>query len=117
MVHTTAVMEHAERIERLAHRVLALHGKHLRGEWFEADIADAIRAIEVAVRQAEGSELPLGGKLRYQGKLKAPSKLVMIRMPRWMLDAIDAKIEHERHGQGDRATLIREAVAAYLDGE
>jgi hypothetical protein len=59
--------------------------------------------------------------LRKRGRPKLPPADVMpqisIRMPRWMLDAIDAKIEHERHGQGDRATLIREAVAAYLDGE
>lgn len=41
---------------------------------------------------------------------------ISIRMPQWMLDKIDAVIDHERHGQGDRATIIREAVAAYVDG-
>lgn len=38
-------------------------------------------------------------------------------MHSWMLDKIDAIIEHERHGQGGRARIIREAVAAYLDGD
>ena len=33
IVHITDVIQHVERIERLAHRVLALHGKHLRGEF------------------------------------------------------------------------------------
>jgi len=46
-----------------------------------------------------------------------PMPQISIRMQSWMLDKIDAIIEHERHGQGDRATIIREAVAAYLDGD
>lgn len=60
IVHQTDVIEHVERIERLAHRVLALHGKHIRGEWFEAKLEDALLAIEIATRQAENAELPLG---------------------------------------------------------
>lgn len=63
LVHETDVIEEAERVERLAHRILALHGKHLRGEWFEATVCDAIAAIEIAVRQAEQEELALGGRL------------------------------------------------------
>ncbi|MBF4328686.1 hypothetical protein EAY16_25770, partial [Vibrio anguillarum] len=62
IAHLTDVVEQAERIERLAHRVLALHGKHVRGEWFEATIEDAILAIEIATKQVE-QELPLGGDL------------------------------------------------------
>ena len=63
LVHETDVIEQAERVERLAHRILALHGTHLRGEWFEASIDDALHAIELAVRQAEHEELALGGRL------------------------------------------------------
>lgn len=44
-----------------------------------------------------------------------PMQQISIRMPAKMLMEIDAIIEHERHGQGDRATIIREAVAAYLE--
>ena len=63
LVHETDVIEQAERVERLAHRILALHGTHLRGEWFEASIDDALHAIEIAIRQAEQEELALGGRL------------------------------------------------------
>jgi hypothetical protein len=63
VVHETDVIEQAERVERLAHRILALHGTHLRGEWFEASIDDALHAIEIAIRQAEQEELALGGRL------------------------------------------------------
>ena len=63
LVHETDVIEQAERVERLAHRILALHGTHLRGEWFEASIDDALHAIELAVKQAENEELALGGML------------------------------------------------------
>jgi metal-responsive CopG/Arc/MetJ family transcriptional regulator len=45
-----------------------------------------------------------------------PMPQISIRVPQSMLDRIDAVIEHERYGQGDRATIIREAVAAYLEG-
>jgi len=61
IVHQTDVIELAEKVERLAHRILALYGKHLRGEWFEASLEDAIQAIEIATQQAEGEQLPLGG--------------------------------------------------------
>ena len=40
---------------------------------------------------------------------------ISIRVPSSLLDKIDAIIEHERHGQGDRATIIREAIAAYVE--
>lgn len=64
VVHETDSFDRAEEIERLAHKVLALHGKHIRGEWFEAELDGAIEAIAIAVRQAEELELPLGGRLR-----------------------------------------------------
>lgn len=63
IVHQTDVVEQAERIERLAHRILALHGRQIKGEWYEATLEDAIVAIEIATRQAENQELALGGKL------------------------------------------------------
>jgi hypothetical protein len=44
-----------------------------------------------------------------------PMPQISIRVPSSMLDKIDAIIEHERHGQGDRATIIREAIAAYVE--
>lgn len=82
VVHQTDVIEHVERIERLAHRVLALHGRHIRGEWFEADLSDAISAIEMAIRQAEGSELQLVGRLSRPDMPRRPKKdVVHTRLP------------------------------------
>ena len=40
---------------------------------------------------------------------------ISIRLPKWMLDEIDAINEHERYNQSDRASLIREAIAKFLD--
>lgn len=43
-----------------------------------------------------------------------PMRQIAIRLPAWMLDQLDAINEHERYGQADRASLIREAVAAWI---
>jgi hypothetical protein len=82
IVHTTDVLEHVERIERLAHRVLALHGRHIRGEWFDATIESALTAIEIAVRQAEAHELPLGGVVYTNGSTETRAPRDVVR-PKW----------------------------------
>lgn len=90
IVHETDIIEHVERIERAAHRVLALHGKHLRGEWFEATLDDAINAIEIATRQAERQELELGGKLKTVKQTGGRSTgQLNIRVDSEIMDAID----------------------------
>lgn len=114
VVHQTDVIEHAERIERLAHRVLALHGKHIRGEWFEATLEDAIAAIETATRQAEGSELPLGGALaRHKRGVGAPQSLFSMRTDsaegKEFLDALDELRAAERP-QLDRTSMVKKLV-------
>jgi len=75
VVHETDVIEQAERVERLAHRILALHGTHLRGEWFEASIDDALHAIEIAIRQAEQEELALGGRLDGRADIEISTRI------------------------------------------
>lgn len=82
ILHETDVIEHVDKIEKLAHRVLALHGSHLRGEWFEATLADALLAIEIATRQAENQELSLGGKLKRSGYMtpRPAGELVQINI-------------------------------------
>jgi len=40
---------------------------------------------------------------------------ISIRIPNWMLIELDAINEHERHGQSERAALIREAIAAWIE--
>jgi metal-responsive CopG/Arc/MetJ family transcriptional regulator len=44
-----------------------------------------------------------------------PMHQISIRIPSALLMRIDAIIEHERYGQGDRATIIREAIANYVE--
>jgi len=109
LLHVTPWHSEAERIEKTVHRLLRLSGKHYHGEWFVAELDDALAAIERALSIVAGRELPLDAIQR-----KKPNPLVAIRLPKWMLDKIDAVIEHERHGEGDRATIIREAISAYL---
>lgn len=88
IVHQTDVIEQVERIERLAHRVLALHGKHIRGEWFEARLEDALLAIEIATRQAENAELPLGTDVSWNG-LGERSEILHMRVSADDLMALD----------------------------
>ena len=111
IVHTTDVLEHAERIERLAHRVLALHGRHIRGEWFEATLDQAVEAIEIAIRQAADCELKLGWAL-------TPSRPAIVREPterfEMRMSASDlAALDRLRKGEDDlpsRAEMIRRLI-------
>lgn len=96
VIHVTDLIEQAERVERLAHRILALDGRHIRGEWFEAELEQAIRAIQIAVRQAEREELALGGKLSTEGLGRPPMDgqtmvQISIRLTRDQLEWIDGK--------------------------
>ena len=63
----TAFLDDAERVETLAHRTLALHGTHIRGEWFKVRYDHAVLALRIAMRQASGGELELGGSPRTRG--------------------------------------------------
>lgn len=111
VVHQTDVIEHVERIERLAHRVLALHGRHIRGEWFEAKLEDAIAAIETAVRQAEGSELGLIGNLNHWTRQRGERKAVLVKLPPKLIDEIDSY----RDAQAAKPTRTAVFEAALTD--
>lgn len=80
LVHQTENIENVERVELLAHRVLALHGRHVQAEWFAASVEDAKQAIAIAQRQASGAELPLGKSCGKRRKLVADDS-VTIRLP------------------------------------
>lgn len=64
IAHTSAFKDDAERIERGAHRLLRLAGRHVRAEWFNATVAEAIDAIEMAERIAGGLELAIDRRPR-----------------------------------------------------
>jgi hypothetical protein len=46
--------------------------------------------------------------------IEDPMRQIAVRLHGWMLDELDEVNQRERHGQADRATLIREAVAFWL---
>ena len=50
LVYSTNVLDEAERVEYIAHKVLRRQGFHIQGEWFSASLEDAIAAIHEAVR-------------------------------------------------------------------
>lgn len=110
LVFQTDVLKCAERIERLAHRVLVLHGKHLKGEWFAATIEDGINAIEIAVRQAENEELPLGGSLT------AGRKLITIKLPLDLIEEAD-KFVDSLNLPSTRTAFIEVAMREKLERE
>lgn len=121
VVHETDVVVHAEKIERLAHRVLALHGKHLRGEWFEATVEDAIKAIEIATKQAENEELSLGGNLKVKGRKGRPhgsvhDAMVHFRLPNTLRQRLEA-VSSKRGDQPSITAMLREAAARFADQE
>lgn len=115
IVHETDVIEHAEQIERLAHRVLALHGKHLRGEWFEAKLADAITAIEIATKQAESEELPLGRAVGPNARTGTKA-MITIKIDADLLDRLDAYRVTLKFPV-TRTALIEAAIEQMLDRE
>lgn len=46
----------AYKVEQMAHRLLALDGKHIEGEWFAVSLDEAIAAIARAERIIDGHE-------------------------------------------------------------
>jgi hypothetical protein len=110
IVHTTDVLDHVERIERLAHKVLALHGKHIRGEWFEASLDQAITAIEIAVRQAEAAELCLGGRLnRHTSVKRRYDRNLNFKVDQAFFAALD-KLRKRETPEMSRSDMVRKLV-------
>ena len=137
LVHTTDVIEDARRVEGLAHRLLVLNGKPIKGEWFEASLEAAIDAVEAAIKQAEGLELVLGGDFVRHGlsaemipktppnpewkRLGRPPKgdatmmeRINIRIPPAMMRKIE-EITSSRIDKPDKAVVIRELLAVALE--
>lgn len=66
IVHLCDESDNADRIERLAHKLLALAGRRIKGEWFAATIEECAASIDHAGRIIAGLEpapdFPPGGK-------------------------------------------------------
>lgn len=101
VAYQTETLPHADVIERAAHRVMALFGKHLGGEWFEGKVRDAQRAIEIATRQVQNHEFILGGVLR-------PKK----RRPTTPLDVYKSHFSKEELFVAEMLMLDAEAVTS-----
>lgn len=117
LVHETDVIEQAERVERLAHRILALHGTHLRGEWFEASIDDALHAIEIAVKQAECEELALGGRLDGRADIETSAQkypLFNFRADPETLEALD-RLRRDEPDIPTRSEMARRIIKRACD--
>lgn len=117
LVHETDVIEQAERVERLAHRILALHGTHLRGEWFEASLEDALQAIEIAIRQAEQEELALGGRLDGRADIETSAQkypLFNFRADPETLEALD-KLRRDEPDIPTRSEMARRIIKRACD--
>ena len=56
--YTTDLLEHAEKTEMLAHRILRKSGCHIKGEWFSCGLDEAVDAIQTAIRVVQGLEPP-----------------------------------------------------------
>ncbi len=113
LVHETDVIEQAERVERLAHRILALHGTHLRGEWFEASLDDALHAIEIAIKQAEDEELALGGRLNGKAEIEVSvyTPVTSIRLPEDIREWADQKAQEQNRSRANLIiTVLRDAM-------
>jgi len=75
LVHETDFITHAERAERLAHKVLA--NKRIRGEWFKATLEQALEAIQIAIRQAQELGACVAHKENHQVQLSRETKSLM----------------------------------------
>jgi hypothetical protein len=115
LLYQTKPIERVEETERLAHRMLALLGKHIRTEWFEATLDQAHKAIRIAKRQAEGLELPLGARLKHwsDDRPMRHAEVVRIFLPKKIVATIDA-IRAKRLDPRDRGAVVRELVAEAL---
>lgn len=103
----------AERVEKLAHRVLTLAGRRVRGqrEWFWTTLADAEAAIARAERIVAGLE-PEPSKPPRQSDPNF--ELVTIALPRAMITAIDFH-RGKLCDAPSRSQFIRELIAKGLE--
>ena len=92
LLSETEVKEQAERIERTAHRLLALDGKHIKDEWFRASLEDALAAIGAAEDIVSGKAEPLTSK---QLKALRKRKNFSVSVDQDLLDWLDGYVKRQ----------------------
>ena len=121
LVYQTERVENAGETEHLAHRTLALIGKHIHDEWFEATPEQACEAIRIAKRQANGLELPLGGLLtrKCNGRpIETRSKVVTLRIADELGERVKAQARADRRKLSSfLALIVEDGIKAMLETE
>ena len=111
VLHHTEWLEHAELIERSAHRLLKLGGKHIKDEVFSASVKEAIAAINDAIAIADGQALRLDARPPIRN-----GRSVSVRMPDELREAIDAWRKTQRV-EPDLSAVIIKALWEFLEKE
>lgn len=100
VVHEHQPSSHAYKIEKAAHRLLRLAGKHIEGELFTASIEECVAAIERAERIVAGLEPDVGPVIELVGVRFTAEKMEEIedwwrnqRTIRNRVDAIRALVD------------------------
>lgn len=116
LLHKSQKFEDAHVIEQTAHRLLALSGRHVRGETFRASVKEAIAAIKRAERIAAGQELALDRAGKYSPKKPRQPRWIDIRV---MIDAgLVREIKAIQAAQPIRCTfasVVRAALMTYVE--
>jgi signal transduction histidine kinase len=82
IIHMTDVIVEVERVERLAHRLLALAKLRVgeKGEWFSATLPDALAAIDMAISILSGEAIEPVWPKRFTDRVPLKSGLCSIRL-------------------------------------
>ena len=107
ILHLTDIIVEAEAVERTAHRLLKISGKHVRGEWFSASLEEAVEAINLARRIVDGLELPLDRVPK--PKPKRSGVMVVVKLLQSTVAAIDEE-RARHHYPPSRAQVIKRAL-------
>lgn len=108
VIYQSDVIAESEKVERTAHRLLALAGKRVRAERFNATLSEVLDAVSTAESIVAGVELPLDRRKTHA----RPATLVRMLVSADELAAID-EIVRERHGMASRTQVLREVL---MDG-
>ena len=111
IAHVTPKIDAAERVERMANKLLALDRKRLRrnGEWFVASVSDAVASIEWAVRIIDGFDV----EPFWPTKPVSRSVPITIKLENWLIVGMSIAFEDERYPPS-RSKVAAEAVKSYL---
>ena len=105
LLYATKFSPNAYRVERTAHRILRVAGKHIKGEWFTASLDECVAAIERAERIVAGLE----------PDVKADAVLVGVRFTFEKLNEIEAwrRRQPKMPSRGDAIRhLVRQGLAS-----